>query len=163
MYGPLGIDPFLVTPTTFIVSSEPNDEGWRDFAARFKQLKQVGLSQRRALQTGKLPPGLPTLALDCGEVGVGGKQCEQNMWIVKPVHLNCGRGISVFKELGKIKAYMRETEGEFVCQKYLEKPLLVRGRKFDIRVWVVVTDTFDIFVYREGYVHGYSVLVVFSV
>jgi hypothetical protein len=26
---------------------------------------------------------------------------------------------------------------EFVIQKYLQKPLLIHGRKFDIRVWVL--------------------------
>jgi hypothetical protein len=41
-------------------------------------------------------------------------------------------------------------------QKYLERPLLYRGRKFDIRVWVLLTQRREIYFYQEGYIRTSS-------
>ena len=30
--------------------------------------------------------------------------------------------------------------------------MLINGRKFDIRVWVMVTQTLDCYIFREGYI-----------
>jgi len=43
-----------------------------------------------------------------------------------------------------------------VAQKYIEKPLLYKGRKFDIRVWVIVTSNIDIFMFKHGYLRTSS-------
>lgn len=40
----------------------------------------------------------------------------------------------------------------FLVQKYLERPMLIMSRKFDIRIWVLVTHNLRGFVFREGYV-----------
>ncbi len=47
-------------------------------------------------------------------------------------------------------------EHRFVIQKYIEKPLLINERKFDVRVWVLVTHYMDVFVFSEGYVRTSS-------
>ena len=36
-------------------------------------------------------------------------------------------------------------------QKYIEKPLLINNRKFDIRVWALVSHNLDVYFFREGY------------
>ena len=36
----------------------------------------------------------------------------------------------------------------FIIQKYLERPLLIENRKFDIRVWVLITHNYDVFFFR---------------
>lgn len=40
----------------------------------------------------------------------------------------------------------------FLIQKYLERPLLLYNRKFDIRMWVLVTHLMKVYVFPEGYV-----------
>lgn len=39
----------------------------------------------------------------------------------------------------------------FVIQKYIEMPLLIWKRKFDIRVWVLVTHDLKVYFFQEGY------------
>ena len=39
----------------------------------------------------------------------------------------------------------------FVIQKYIEKPLLVKNRKFDVRVWVLLTHDLKVYFFKEGY------------
>jgi hypothetical protein len=41
-------------------------------------------------------------------------------------------------------------------QKYIEKPLLYNERKFDIRVWVLITQKLEIYMYKEGYIRTSS-------
>lgn len=86
------------------------------------------------------------------------KHCAQNMWLLKPAFLNQGRGIEVFKDLGRLRSIMAQASGrhDWILQKYLEKPLLLWGRKFDIRIWVMVTDKFDIYQYSDGYLRTSS-------
>jgi hypothetical protein len=39
-----------------------------------------------------------------------------------------------------------------VIQKYVERPLLIKNRKFDIRVWVLVTQNMDVYFFKRGYI-----------
>ena len=44
----------------------------------------------------------------------------------------------------------------FVIQKYIEAPLLIKNRKFDIRIWVLVNHKMDVYWFREGYMRTSS-------
>ena len=44
----------------------------------------------------------------------------------------------------------------FVIQKYLESPLLIKGRKFDIRAWVLLDHKKNLYLFREGYIRTSS-------
>lgn len=41
---------------------------------------------------------------------------------------------------------------EFVIQKYIERPLLIEGRKFDIRCWALVTQDMQFYLFKEAYI-----------
>lgn len=57
---------------------------------------------------------------------------------MKPGTSSRGRGIQVLSCYDKImERRMNNRDVPWLLQKYMENSLLVRGRKFDIRQWVV--------------------------
>jgi len=44
----------------------------------------------------------------------------------------------------------------FIIQKYIERPLLLYNRKFDMRVWVLLDQDHDLYVFKEGYLRTSS-------
>jgi len=71
----------------------------------------------------------------------------RNAWIVKPSGKSRGRGIKVMRELDEIFRNCESDGFQWICQKYIERPQLVHGYKFDIRQWVLVTDWNPLTVY----------------
>ncbi|CAD8201393.1 unnamed protein product [Paramecium octaurelia] len=104
---------------------------------------------------------------------------DDYLWLLKPTGLNRGRGINVFNNLDQLTDLLIEyTSGvsekhietpnekiyqgiiikspSFVVQKYIEKPLLINNRKFDIRVWVLVDQELNCYFFKEGYIRTAS-------
>ena len=91
-----------------------------------------------------------------------------NMWIIKPINLNRGRCIQVLNDTDAIVEYllkiqeMKKIEGDnnnnikcehILLQKYLEKPLLYQGRKFDIRIWILLISGQEnsVYIFKQGH------------
>ena len=56
----------------------------------------------------------------------------KNIWIVKPGHKSRGRDISLHNSIREIYDYTNSSD-LCIVQKYIENPLLINSKKFDIR------------------------------
>ena len=63
------------------------------------------------------------------------REGKMNYWIIKPAAKSRGRGIEVINDISSV------IYGEpMVMQRYLKNPLLLNGYKFDLRIYVLVTN-----------------------
>lgn len=89
-----------------------------------------------------------------------------SVWIIKPgENTNRGVGIQVAQGLKEVEAKVKEASAALgedrtvIVQKYIEKPLLVYKRKFDIRVFGLMTCVEGVlrgYFYEEGYLRTSS-------
>ena len=79
-------------------------------------------------------------------------------------------GTANYKFISNIKKSLKETYESpssskvinyrshiIVIQKYIEKPLLYYGRKFDIRIWVLLTQNLNVYMFEEGHLKCCSI------
>jgi len=67
---------------------------------------------------------------------------HENLWIAKPNTGTRGNNIQLFSDLNQLLEFTQSEpmkKKEFVVQKYIENPLLVLHKKFDIRQFAMVT------------------------
>ena len=74
-----------------------------------------------------------------------------DLWIVKPTNLFSGSGIHIFKSLHEEK---KNRLNKFLISKYLNNPHLLNGKKYDMRIYVLITgfQPLRIYLYQEGLV-----------
>ncbi|EAW76402.1 tubulin tyrosine ligase-like family, member 9, isoform CRA_b, partial [Homo sapiens] len=85
-------------------------------------------------------------------------------WIMKPVARSQGKGIFLFRRLKDIVDWRKDTRSSddqkddipvenYVAQRYIENPYLIGGRKFDLRVYVLVMSYIPLraWLYRDGF------------
>ena len=85
----------------------------------------------------------------------------RNIWIVKPGEFsNRGTGITVCKSLEEIMTIIRPAADKtYILQKYIENPLLINKRKFDIRCYAMITSINGViqgYFYLDGYLRTTS-------
>ena len=94
------------------------------------------------------------------------KRWPGSIWIMKPAGKAQGRGIFLFRKLKDITDWKKEDyfhrdedkndkepPETYVVQRYIEKPYLIGGKKFDIRVYVLVMSYTPLkaWLYRSGF------------
>ncbi|XP_050999432.1 probable tubulin polyglutamylase TTLL9 [Acomys russatus] len=85
-------------------------------------------------------------------------------WIMKPVARSQGKGIFLFRRLKDVMDWRKDTRSSedqkdempvenYVAQRYVENPYLIGGRKFDLRVYVLVMSYIPLraWLYRDGF------------
>eukprot|EP01022_Parablepharisma_sp_SALTPOND_P013194 TRINITY_DN1741_c0_g3_i1.p1 TRINITY_DN1741_c0_g3~~TRINITY_DN1741_c0_g3_i1.p1 ORF type:complete len:989 (-),score=89.28 TRINITY_DN1741_c0_g3_i1:6849-9815(-) len=157
-------DPFDTLPLTFHIRSGVEDVEFQKFSVYYQNLENV-LKAHLAEKNEKHGEG--GVAADKGKPVV-----EKNIWIIKPgENSNRGYGIQVLREFEEIKKAISGScthNGEkeaatgnrtFIIQKYIERPLLIYKRKFDIRMFGLITSVNGFlkgYYYEEGYLRTSS-------
>ncbi|KAK2851103.1 hypothetical protein Q5P01_007379 [Channa striata] len=94
---------------------------------------------------------------------------ESHMWICKPTGLNQGRGIFLLRNQDDIAAFklklhhIKDSQANrkmhyrrpqaHIVQHYIQNPLLLKGKKFDVRSYLLIACTAPFMVFfRHGYV-----------
>lgn len=79
---------------------------------------------------------------------INGKQDKQ-MWICKPTDLSRGRKITIIDNLQDL-----QYDQQSVIQEYIGNPLLIRGTKWDMRIYVLITQMrpLKLYLFKEGIV-----------
>lgn len=85
------------------------------------------------------------------------KKTPSSVWIMKPNDKARGIGIFIINKLQQIKKWSREKNAQFsyannkdtyVVSRYIDRPLLIGGKKFDLRLYVLVTSWKPLVAYR---------------
>jgi hypothetical protein len=82
------------------------------------------------------------------------------MWIMKPTARSQGKGIFIINKLAQIKKWSMQSrwaqmplKEAYVISRYIEDPLLIGGKKFDLRLYVLVTSYRPLKVYQVRHHH----------
>jgi tubulin polyglutamylase TTLL4 len=77
------------------------------------------------------------------------RKAKKHLWIVKPCASSCGRGISV---VTSSQAWNIAEKKKVLIQRYLTNPYLINNKKFDLRIYVLVTgvDPLRVYIHNEG-------------
>jgi len=98
---------------------------------------------------------LSTEIEECSEFVAYATRKPDSMWLLKPYKGICGNGIKIYRNSSLLLRIINSTCGsnqsnwrhQYVIQEYLPNLLLLNGRKFDIRAYVLIARTNPYFVF----------------
>lgn len=91
------------------------------------------------------------------------RKFPQTTWILKPCGKSQGTGIFLVNKLSMLKKWSRESKkylqhhltskDTYVISRYINNPLLIGGKKFDLRIYVLVASfrPLKAYMFREGF------------
>ncbi|KAJ3044900.1 putative tubulin polyglutamylase ttll1 [Rhizophlyctis rosea] len=109
---------------------------------------------------------LPTTYTLPGDYNLFAEEFRKNpasVWIMKPTDKARGIGIFIINKLHQIKKWSRDNKMQwsyanckdtYVVSRYIENPLLIGGKKFDLRLYVLVTSWRPLIAYK--YMQGFA-------
>ena len=86
------------------------------------------------------------------------KKNKKALWIVKPINMSRGRGVHLLKDQNELKNLIKksydENEIPDLLSRYLDKPHLINNKKYDLRIYVLVTSFSPLrfYIYYNGLV-----------
>mmetsp|Transcript_16308 Transcript_16308/g.35273 ORF Transcript_16308/g.35273 Transcript_16308/m.35273 type:complete len:440 (+) Transcript_16308:120-1439(+) len=86
------------------------------------------------------------------------RKSPSSTWIMKPSSKSQGKGIFLINKLSQVKRWssnsmppaLRQNAENYVVSRYIDNPLLIGGKKFDMRIYVVVTSYKPLQVYMSS-------------
>eukprot|EP00741_Cyanophora_paradoxa_P017535 tig00020996_g16939.t1 len=96
------------------------------------------------------------------------KKMPGSIWIMKPIGKSQGKGIFLITKLGQISDWKKDFRWNkqeedkdqpevkvenYIVQRYVTNPYLIGGKKFDLRIYAVVTNysPLTVYLYRTGF------------
>ena len=134
-----------------------------------KRMKKALEREDRADEAAKFDffPATYSLPADYGLFEMDYKKNPNAVWIMKPPAKAQGKGIFLFTKISQINEWKKDyrwkqtndkskdesTVEPYLAQRYIDNPHLVGGKKYDLRIYILVTSysPLTVWLYRSGF------------